>query len=67
MTDLSKRFESDFEPNVFVIDPPGCGCTDCIMGYSTPMDQANVEAVLTAVLDFNMTIVDRTSRTRGQV
>ena len=27
------------DPIVFVIDPAGCGCTDCIVGDSIPEDQ----------------------------
>jgi hypothetical protein len=67
MTKLNKRFESEFKPDVFVIDPAGCGCTDCIMGYSTPLNEVDVSDLLTAVLDFKMEIHDRSSRPRGQV
>lgn len=67
MTDLRKRFESDFDPASFVIDPPGCGCTDCIIGWSTPLDAVRVDVLLTATLDFQMNVVDRSSRERGRV
>lgn len=65
MTALRKRFESDFGPTSFVIDPAGCGCTDCLVGYSTPLDDVRVAVLLTAVLDLGMHIVDRTGRERG--
>jgi hypothetical protein len=66
MTKLSNRFESEFESDAFVIDPPTCGCTDCLMGYSTPLDEVRIGDLLTAVLDFGMEIVDRSGRKRGQ-
>jgi hypothetical protein len=28
------------------IDPPECGCTDCLIGYSKPMNQATREELL---------------------
>lgn len=67
MTKLNKRFESEFAPDAFVIDPVGCGCTDCLMGYSTPLDEVEIQDLLTGVLDFKMEILDRTGRRRGQV
>lgn len=66
MTTLRVRFESEFEPDMFVIDPAGCGCTDCLMGYSTPLNEVDVEVLLTALLDYGMRVIDRTGRTRGQ-
>jgi len=66
MTKLRVRFESEFPPDLFVIDPVGCGCIDCGMGYSTPLNEVDVEVLLTATLDFGMRVIDRTGRTRGQ-
>lgn len=27
------------------VDPPGCGCTDCLTGYSIPLDRADAKTV----------------------
>lgn len=58
MTDLSKRHTSNFPPNLFVIDPADCGCTDCIIGASTPANQLSKDQTLQAML-LSMTLVDR--------
>lgn len=39
MTRLNQLNNDEFRKNTFVIDPAGCGCTDCILGYSTPEDE----------------------------
>lgn len=47
MTKLAQFNNDEFKPYMFVVDPAGCGCTDCILGYSTPedgLDQATVYA-----------------------
>lgn len=33
------------------IDPPGCGCTECIIGEYIPLDSPYIDKVLEAVLD----------------
>ena len=58
MTRLPPREESDFPANLFVVDPEGCGCTDCILGWSTPFDLLSVENLLEAVL-MGLRLVDR--------
>lgn len=62
MTRLDKRFDqnNDFPHDIFVIDPPGCGCTDCLMGYSTPITQVNSRDLAAAVCYLKMEVVDRT-------
>lgn len=58
MTSLHQFNNTEFHANTFVIDPKGCGCTDCQLGYSTPANELNVEQVLAAyILGFKL--VDR--------
>lgn len=33
-------------PRLIAIDPPGCGCTECIIGDYVPLDLATDEQVL---------------------
>lgn len=33
------------------IDPPGCGCTECMIGEYIPLDSPYIDEVLEAVLD----------------
>lgn len=59
MTALRQFNNDEFRPRTFVIDPAGCGCTDCLMGYSSPLDEVDVEALATAwALGFEL--IDRT-------
>jgi hypothetical protein len=36
------REETDFIGDAIGIDPSGCGCTDCIVGNSIPLDQTHM-------------------------
>ena len=33
------------------IDPPDCGCTDCLVGYSAPLDAPIDPVVAEALID----------------
>lgn len=58
MTQIRKFNNDEFRPRTFVIDPKGCGCTDCGMGYSTPANELTVKQILAAyILGFEL--IDR--------
>lgn len=42
------------------IDPEGCGCTDCIVGESVPLDNVSPVQLLSIVSGF-VTVVNRSS------
>ena len=42
------------------IDPVGCGCTDCLTGYSKPLDRATDDQVRAM---FSGKLIDATSNT----
>ena len=49
-------------PIAWVIDPAGCGCTDCIVGNSTPADQLSDQDsrdIDTALTVFPQLVLDR--------
>jgi hypothetical protein len=51
--------EAGFPVSSFVVDPEGCGCTDCIIGASTPMDELTTEDIIFAMwAGYNL--IDRT-------
>jgi hypothetical protein len=42
------------------LDPRGCGCTDCLVGYSLPLDCAGAEQIMAMLRD---RLINRTSTT----
>lgn len=38
---LIERDHGRGEPRLWRLDPPGCGCTDCLVGNSKPIDEAS--------------------------
>lgn len=57
--------DRDFVVGTFVIDPAGCGCTDCIVGESTPLDRVRGEDLLAAFATGKVTVLDRTGDRRN--
>lgn len=39
------------DKTIDAIDPPGCGCTECITGIYRPIDQANDDELIAMILD----------------
>jgi len=54
--------DTEFQDNAIAIDPTGCGCTDCIIGDSIPLDSPSSDALLDIVLR-NRPFINRTSVT----
>ena len=53
--------ETEFMFNEIGIDPEGCGCTDCIVGNSIPLDdEARIQSLALAVAEGARTALNRT-------
>lgn len=51
---------TDFDADALGIDPVGCGCTDCLVGYSVPFDSPRMNALADAYVA-GRRIVNRTN------
>lgn len=43
------------------IDPPDCGCTDCILGDSVPLAESNGASLAAAIIEGGREVVNRLS------
>lgn len=64
MTAIRQFNNDEFRKGTFVVDPAGCGCTDCQLGYSTPEDELNSEQIVAAFL-YDFEFVDRRGPFKG--
>lgn len=58
MTKIHQFNNEEFQPGIFVVDPAGCGCTDCILGYATPADELQDDQ-LAAAIGVGLKLIDR--------
>lgn len=64
---------------VMAVDPIGCGCTNCIVGRSRPVDELNLKQVIKLhfgkldnrtsgfIVDINVTLIDMMTMPDGKV
>lgn len=50
MDEFGFPVETDWVDNALGIDPPGCGCMDCIVGASVPFDSPRMHNLAQAAL-----------------
>lgn len=55
------RDQTDFIDNAIAVDPPTCGCTDCIVGNSVNLDEDGMPELAAQAL-LGRRVINRTSR-----
>lgn len=55
------RDETDFLDNAIAVDPPTCGCTDCIVGNSVNLDEDGMRELAVQAL-LGRRVINRTGR-----